>query len=101
MSAGSKYDLSDVLSFLQSLCQLIGAGSVLHAAADTFHAGNDVVHIHTLNKSGNALQIAVAAAKELNIGYLPVFDVKENLLGAGTLSFVLVMHLDNSFLFMK
>jgi len=100
-SAGSKYDLSGVLSFLQSLCKLIRAGGILHAAANAFDTGNDLVDIHTLNQRCNALQVAIASTEELNVGYLTVFNIEENLLRASALGFVLVTHLDNSFLFMK
>ena len=45
---------SGVLGSQQSLCQLVGAGGLLHAAADAADALDDGVHIHTLDEGGDA-----------------------------------------------
>ena len=81
-----------VLCSLQSLCQLIGAGGGLHAAADAFHTGDDIVDVHSLYQRADAHQIAIAAAEELNIVNLAVFNFKGNLTGAGALGLVIVLH---------
>ena len=43
---------SGVLGSDQSLSQLIGAGGLLHAAADALNSGNDVVDVSALNERG-------------------------------------------------
>ena len=86
--------------FLQRLSQLIGAGGGLHTALDALHTGDHILNVHTFHQSADALQIAVAAAQELDIGDLAVLDIEEDLLGANALGFVLVTHIKISFLFM-
>ena len=81
---------SGVLGSDQGLSQLIGAGGLLHAAANTLNSGDDVVNIAALNQSSDALQVAVAAADELNILHLVVFDIEQDSLGAGALGLVFV-----------
>ena len=87
------------ICFLQGLSQLIGAGGGLHAALDAFDAGDDILNIHAFYQSGDALQIAVAAADKLHILNLVVLDIKENALGAGAFGLVLVAHNNISFLY--
>ena len=89
--------LTVCLSGLQSLCQLIGAGGLLHAAGDTFDTGDDFIDIHSFHQLCNALQIAVAAAQELDVLNLVVLQIEVDHLGAGTLGLVLV-HNQKSFL---
>ena len=81
-----------VLSGLQSLCQLIGAGGLLHAAGNALDASDDVIHVHAFDQSGDTLQVAVAAADELNVLDLVVLNLKEDALGANTGSLVFVLH---------
>ena len=89
-----------VLCGLQSLCQLIGAGGLLHAAGDALDAGDDVIDVHAFDQSGNTLQVAVAAADELNILDLVILDLEEDALRADAGSLVFVLHNSISFLFM-
>ena len=91
-------NLGFLLSCLQSLSQLIGAGGSLGAAGNTLNAGDDLVDIHAFHQSGDALQVAVAAAEELNILDLAVFNLKDDLSGAGALGLVSILHRVNSFL---
>ena len=44
-----------VLSGLQSLCQLIGAGGLLHAAGDALNASDDVIDVHAFDQSGDKI----------------------------------------------
>ena len=62
---------------LQSLCQLIRAGGLLHAAGNAFHASDDIIYVHAFYQGSDALQVAVTAAKELNIADLVVFRSKQ------------------------
>jgi len=101
-SSRSESDL--LLSFLQmclccgqSLRQLIGAGGNLRSAADAFHTGNDLVNVHAFHQRSDALQVAVAAAKELDVLYFTVFNFKCNLTGAGSLCLIVKFHEINPF----
>ena len=47
--------------FLQCSSKLIRAGGGLHAAVDTFHALDDLIHVHAFYQSADTLQVAVAA----------------------------------------
>ena len=49
-------------TLLQSLCDLVRAGSRLHSASDPFHAADRLFHFHPLQQGGNALQVAVTTA---------------------------------------
>lgn len=86
------------LCCLQSLCQLVRAGGGSAAAADALYAGDDFIDIHALNELADALQVTVAAAEEVQVMYLAVLNVKNDLLRAGAAGFVSVLHSDASFL---
>ena len=97
-SGFSYFDIRlSALDFLECLCQLIGAGGGLHAAADALHTGDHIVDIHTLNQSGNALQIAVAAPKELDGLNLVILNLKKDALRAGSFGLVFVLHISIPF----
>ena len=74
-----------IFCFFQSFCKLIGAGGGLHAALDALYTGDDIVDIHAFHQGSDALQVAVAAAKELDVANLVVFDFKADELGADSL----------------
>ena len=78
-----------VLCSDQGLSQLIGAGGGLHATLHALDSCDDIVNVHALNQSSDALQVAVAAADELNVLDLAIFHIKQDALGAGTLSLLL------------
>jgi hypothetical protein len=84
--------LENFFGLLQSGSQLVRAGSSLHAAGRAFQAGNDFIHIHTLNQGGDTLQVAVAAADELDVLQLAVLDLKVDVLRAGLLSLIFELH---------
>ena len=87
-----------LLCCLQSLCQLVGAGGSLGATGNTLNAGDNIIDVHAFHQRGDALQVAVAAAEELNILDLAVFNLKNDLSGAGALGLVSILHSVNSFL---
>lgn len=75
---------------LQRLGQLVGAGGAFHAAGDALHTGDDIVDVHTLHELGNALQVAIAAAHELDVFDLVVFHIKVDHLRTGALGLILI-----------
>ena len=81
-----------LLCLLQSLSQLIGAGSGTAAAADAFHTGDDVFHTLAFAQSTDALQIAVATADEAQIVNLAVNDLEDDLAGASAAGLVMMFH---------
>ena len=83
-------NLSDGLVSLQCLCQLVGAGGLLHAAGNAFDAGDGLIDVHTFHQGADALQVAVAAAHELDALNLVVFHIEIDHLGAGTLGLELI-----------
>ena len=74
ISAASKHILA-VQSFLQGLGKLVGAGSGLASAANALETADDVFNLHALDKTGNALEVSVAAAHDLKAGDTAVFDL--------------------------
>ena len=55
------------LGLFQRVRKLVGTGGFLHTAVDAVEAFDHGVDVHALDELGNALQVAVAAADELNI----------------------------------
>ena len=51
----------------QSAGKLVGAGGASAAAVDALQAGNGLLGLHALHQSGDALEVAVAAAYHLKI----------------------------------
>ena len=60
----------------QRVRELIGTGGLLHAAVDPIQTVNDRVDIHALDESGNPLEVAVAAANELDVSDGSAVNVK-------------------------
>jgi len=82
--------LSICLCGLEGLCQLIRAGSGLHAALDAFYTGDGFVNIHAFCQCRDTFQIAIAATDELNVLDLVILNIKIDHLRAGSFGFVLV-----------
>lgn len=59
---------------LESCCELVGARGGLVAAADTLETRNDIGRTLPFNKGGDALEIAVAAADKVYVGYETVLN---------------------------
>ena len=78
--------------FYQRFGELVGAGGLLHAAADALQAGNDLVHRHSFDELGHALRVAVAAADEADALYNAVLHVKQNLAGADAAGSIFILH---------
>ena len=78
--------------FYQRFGELVGAGGLLHAAADALQAGNDLVHRHSFDELGHALRVAVAAADEADAFYNAVLHVKQNLAGADAAGSIFILH---------
>lgn len=55
-------------SLLEGLGELIGAGGGLGAAFYSLKAGDGVGGAHAFNEAGDALEVAVAATEELDVG---------------------------------
>ena len=83
---------------LQRLCQLIGAGGRSAAAANAFNLSDDLVHIHTFYQLADALQVAVAAADEVEVLDLVILDLENDLTGASAAGLVRILHTVMSFL---
>ena len=79
-------------SLLDGLGQLVGAGGAFEAATDAFQFGDDILGLHAINQSGDALRVAVAAAVELYVLQNAVLDFKLNGLAACALGSVSVSH---------
>ena len=80
-------------SLFQRLCDLIRTGSGLTAAAQPLHALDGILCIHPDKQRTDALQIAVAAAYDLDINNLVVFVQSDLSTGrANTLIFAQISH---------
>ena len=53
-----------LLQLFEGAAQLVGAGGAFAAAADAVDAGDDIVDFLATNQLADALQVAVASAKE-------------------------------------
>ena len=70
---------------LQRLCELVGAGSIL-LAADALEQRDDFVGGAPLDQAADPLQVAAAAADELDIvNGIVLADVKDDLFGTRSL----------------
>ena len=63
-------------SLFQRVRKLVGTGGFLHAAMNAVKAFDHGINIHALNKLGNTLQVAVAAANKLDVFYGLAVHVK-------------------------
>ena len=69
-----------VSNLFQSLRQLVGTTGGLVSAAYAIEAGDDIAHRHTLHKSADALQVAMATAKKKEImNMVLLVDIEINL----------------------
>ena len=84
------FQLSNYLT--DGSAELVGARGVFPAAADAFQAGQDILDFHALDKASDALQVAVAAAKEDDVVQAAVDDVEVDELAAGLFSLIGVVH---------
>ncbi len=75
-----KFKLDD---FAQCLCQLVCAGGGLSVAGVAFQDVGDFLHVAAFAKLADGLQVAIAAAHELEVVHLAVFVVEGDELGAG------------------
>ena len=80
------------LCLLQRCRQLVGTGGLFHAAVDAVQPLDDGIDVHPLDKLGDPLQVAVAAADEFDIPDGLAVDVKQDLLRAGASGSVGKMH---------
>ena len=62
------------------------------------HSGDNIVNIHAFDQGTDSLQVAVAAAEELDVADLIVLNLEANHLGTGSLGSVSVLHNICSFL---
>ena len=62
----------------QVLGDLVGAAGGLAAAGRAFHAGDGVLGLHALQQTADALQVAIAAADDLD-GFNGVILVQDDL----------------------
>ena len=69
--------------FAKSLCQLVCAGGGLAVAGVAFQDVGDFLHVLAFAKLADGLQVAIAAAQELEVVHLAVFVVEGDELGAG------------------
>ena len=79
-------------SLFDSLGQLVGARGAFEAAADAFQLGDDILGLHAVHQSGDALRVAVAAAVELYVLQDAVLDFKLDGLTTCALGSVGVFH---------
>lgn len=77
---GSNFRLQD---FSQGLCQLVCAGGGLAVAGVAFQDVGDFLHVLAFAELADGLQVAIAAAQELEVVHLAVFVVEGDELGAG------------------
>ena len=80
--------------FLQSCRQLVWTACRLHATSYAFASSYDVVYLHSLDKAGNALSVALTSAHELDIIHYAVLlvHVDDDELGAGAKSLECCLH---------
>lgn len=76
----------------KSTGKLVWTRGSLVATVDAFQTGYYVFDFHTTHQRRDALEVAIAAAKETNLLYYAVFNLEFNKLATGALSFVLVGH---------
>ena len=77
---GPNFRLQD---FSQSLYQLVCAGGGLSVAGVAFQDVGDFLHVLAFAELADGLQVAIAAAQELEVVHLAVFVVEGDELGAG------------------
>ena len=82
----------ETVVYIESLSQLIGAGGVSRAAAVAAQALDGKGCLGTFQKLCDGLEVAVAAAKEDDVGDLAVFQVELDHLGADAAGSVGEMH---------
>ena len=77
--------------------ELIGAGRILEAAADAAHTLDGVFGLHALDKAGNALKVAVAAADDRDtFDGVVIVQLDAHFLGADALGTIMIDHFDIS-----
>ena len=97
-------DLQLSQSALEVLCDLVRAAGGAGAAGGAFHAGDGVLSLHALEQAADALQVAVAAADDLNgLDGVVIVQHDVGLLGAGTLVGVAerLAHIQTSSLYIR
>ncbi len=72
--------------------ELIGARSGLVAASDSLETRDNVGRTLALDKGGDALEIAVAAADKVYVGYDAVLNFDLNNAGACAGGLILIFH---------
>lgn len=90
------FSWNEKLQLLQRLSELIGAGSTLAVAVDTVQTANDLIHGHTLHQFGDALQISVTAAGDLQRLHDPVLHNNVHITGANSLGGKIHLHTINA-----
>lgn len=88
-----RFSLRLLQRLLQSPCQLVRAGGVLEAAADALQPGNGLLRRQSLHQDGDALQIAAAAAQNLQVlNHMGVVQLHPHMLGTNALGTKFIYH---------
>ena len=74
---------------LESLGQLVRAGGIFESAANPLHALDGILHPHSLQQVGDALQVAVAAALHAAVLDDAAIHVDLHIIGANAFRLIL------------